>query len=76
MKSTKAERCKRDAQTLRSSWCIIVYLLLLKISIYNEDRYEDTNILGTCYFVLLDPTLGAQQTHDTSRPNFSFPATI
>ena len=26
---------------LRSSWPFIVYLLLLKIQIYNEDRYED-----------------------------------
>ena len=56
----------RDAQTLRSSWHFIVYLLLLKIQIYNEDRYEDINILGTRYFVLLDANLGARLAHDTN----------
>ena len=50
---------KRDVQTLCSSWHFIVYPLLLKIQIYNEDRYEDNNILGTHYFVLLDATLVA-----------------
>ena len=33
-KSTKAE----GAQTLGSSWHFIVYLLLLKIQIYNNDK--------------------------------------
>ena len=52
----------------------MVYLLLLKIQIYNEDRYEDINIfLGTRYFVLLDANLGAQQAHDTS-VHIVFPA--
>ena len=36
------------------------------IYIYNEDRYEDTNILGTRYFILLNATLGARQAHNTS----------
>ena len=44
----------------------IVYLLLLKIQIYTENIYEDINILGTRYFVLLDANLGARQAHDTS----------
>ena len=57
---------QRDAQTLCSSWHFIIYLLLLKIQIYNEDRYEDINILGTRYLVLLDANLGARQAHDTS----------
>ena len=34
-KSTKADRCRC------SSWLFFVYLLLLKIQIYNKDRYED-----------------------------------
>ena len=37
---------------MRSSWHFVVYLLLLKIYIYNEDNYKDINILGTRYFVL------------------------
>ena len=35
--------------------------------------YEDINILGPRYFVLLDATLGAPQAHDTNaRLIFSF----
>ena len=33
---------------------------------YNEDRYEEINILGTRYFVLLSATLGVRQAHGTS----------
>ena len=46
---------QRDAHTLYPTWHFIVYLLLLKIKIYNED----INILGTSYFVRLDSALGA-----------------
>ena len=44
-----------------------------KIQIYHEDRYEDINILGTHYFVLLNATLGAQQAHNMS-VHLIFPA--
>ena len=47
-------------------WHFIVYLLLQKIEICKEDRYESINILKTCYFVLLDATLGAWLVHDMS----------
>ena len=36
-------------------------------------RYEKINILGTCYFVVLDSTLGAQWVHDPS-VHLIFPA--
>ena len=39
---------------------------MLNIQIYNEDRYEDINILGNYYFILFDATLGARQVHNTS----------
>ena len=61
---------KRDTRTLHSSWLFVVHL---KIQIYNEDRYEDKNILGTPCFILLDATLGAQQVHNTSM-HLIFPA--
>ena len=38
MKSTKAEKC---TGIIHSSWHFIVYLLLLKIKTYNNDRYVD-----------------------------------
>ena len=53
-------------QTLHSGLHFTVYLLLWKNKIYNENRYEDINILGKCYFVLLNATLGAQHVHDMS----------
>ena len=61
-KSTKAERCT-DIMFKQTLYCLSV---ALKIQIYNEDRYEDINILGTSYFVLLNANLGARQAHDTS----------
>ena len=41
-------------------------LLLLKIYIYNEDQYEDINIVVTHYLVLLDATFDAWQAHNLS----------
>ena len=40
--------------------------------IYNEDRYENINILGTCYFILLNTALGTRQVHNT-RMDLIFP---
>ena len=43
-----------------------LYCLSVTIEDLNSSwkyRYEDINILGTCYFVLLDDTLGARQAH-------------
>ena len=56
-KSTKAERYTD----------IIVKLTLYCVSVTAEDlnlqqryRDKDINVLGTCYFIVLDSTLGAQ----------------
>ena len=38
----------------------------MKIKIYNEDRYEDINVLGTCYLILRNATFDARQAHNTS----------
>ena len=48
---------------------------MLKIQIYNEDRYKDINILGTHYLVLLDATFGTRQAHDTG-VRLIFPALL
>ena len=57
VKSTKAERCTH----------IIVKLTLYCVSVTVKDlnlqqryRYKDINVLDTCYFIVLDSTLGAQ----------------
>ena len=50
-------------------------MLLLKIQIYNEDRYEHINVLGTGYFILVHATLGAQQVHNMSM-HLNFPALL
>ena len=36
------------------------------LNLYRRYRYEDINILSARYFVLLESTLGARQTHVTS----------
>ena len=68
-KSTKSER-STDIM-FKLTLCLFVtaenlYCLSVTIEDLNSSwkyRYEDINILGTCYFVLLDDTLGARQAH-------------
>ena len=50
-------------------------MLLLKIQIYNEDRYEHISVLGTGYVILVHATLGAQQVHNMSM-HLNFPALL
>ena len=58
VKSTKVERCTD-----------VMFKFTLYLSVTVEDledlRYEDKNILGAQYFVVLHSTLGAQWSHDT-----------
>ena len=64
-KSWKAERCTDVIFKPAFYFC----LLLFKIEICNED----TNNLGTQYFILLNATSGTRWTHDTSQ-HLIFPA--
>ena len=61
-KSAKAERCTDITFKLKLH-CLSA---TTEDRIYDEDRYEDINILGTHYFVILNATLGAWQVHATS----------
>ena len=55
-KSVKAERCT-DVLFKLTLYCLSV--TIEDLDLYRRYSYGDINVLGTCYFVLLDSTLGA-----------------
>ena len=68
--STKVERC------INITFRLALYCLSVTAEdlFYNKDN-KDINILGTCYFILLDATLDAWQVDDTS-VHLIFPALL
>ena len=64
-----------EVQTAERCTGITFKVTLYCLSDINEDRYENINILGTRYFVLLDATFDAPQVLDTS-VHLIFPALL
>ena len=56
-KSRKVERCT-DGMFKLDFYCLSV--TIEDLNLYRRYRYEDINILGTRYLVLLDATLGTR----------------
>ena len=56
-KSTKAERCT-DIVFQLTLYCVSV--TVEDLNLQQRYRYKDINVLGTCYFIVLDSMLVAR----------------